>query len=422
VREAENRAEFVRRAKDEAGVHIAVISGAEEARLIRLGALQAVAAYEQRHLLVDIGGGSTEFVVGEGDEVLGARSLKLGAIRLTERFQLDGPVKRKTVEEARQFIRSYLAPVTRMVTFLGYEVAIGSSGTIVNLVEMARGAPLRQVSGATIDRPALAQLVDALVACESVEDRMAIPGLDPRRADIILGGALVLEQAFDALGITEMVASDFALREGVLLDALRRRDKTSIGHLRDLRYESVMHVAALVPSELEHAERSTELALRLFEQTNDAHGLESSNEELLEAAGLMANVGLLVSHDRHHLHSYYVIRNAEALTGFTDEEVELMAQVARYHRKSAPKPTHAEFASLTDDAQHVVRVLAGLLRVGIALDRTRSGTVRDVEVALTKRQLRITPVGDGDMSLECYTADARKGLLEEALDLEVVIG
>jgi len=114
VREADNRREFVRRAWDEAGVRVAVISGAEEARLIRLGALQTVPAYEQRHLLIDIGGGSTEFIIGERDEVLGARSLKLGAIRLTERFGLEGAVKRKTLEECRQFIRSYLAPVIRM--------------------------------------------------------------------------------------------------------------------------------------------------------------------------------------------------------------------------------------------------------------------------------------------------------------------
>jgi exopolyphosphatase/guanosine-5'-triphosphate,3'-diphosphate pyrophosphatase len=425
VREAENRSEFVRRARDEAGVRVAVISGAEEARLIRLGALQAVPAYEQRHLVIDIGGGSTEFIIGEGDEVLGARSLKLGAIRLTERFGLAGPVKRKALDECRQFIRSYLTPVSRMARSLSFDVAIGSSGTIVNLAEMARAArgdaPARQVSGATIDSDGLAGVIEVLAACESVEERTAIPGLDPKRADIVLGGALVLEQAFAALGIEEMVVSDFALREGVLLDALRRRDNTSIGHLRDLRYESVMHVAALAPDEADHAQRSTELALRVFEQTSAIHGLDASYEEVLEAAGYLANVGLLVSHDRHHLHSYYVIRNSDALAGFTDEEIELIAQVARYHRKSAPKPTHSEFAALPADAQHVVRVLAGILRIGVALDRTRTGAVRDVNVRTSKREIAIELDGDGDLSLERYTAEARKTLLEEALGVEVTI-
>ena len=425
VREAENRNEFVRRAMAEAGVHVAVVSGAEEARLIRLGALQAVPAYEQRHLVVDIGGGSTEFIIGEGDEVLGARSLKLGAIRLTERFGLHGPVKRKALDECRQFIRSYLAPVARMVRTHGFEIAIGSSGTIVNLAEMVRAArgdpPLRQVSGATIDGKGLAEIIDTLAACESMDDRLAVPGLDPKRADIVLGGALVLEQAFFVLGIDEMVVSDYALREGVLLDAVRRRDKTSIGHLRDLRYESVMHVAALTPGEADHAEHSTELALRLFEQTRDLHGLDPAYEELLEAAGFLANVGLIVSHDRHHLHSYYVIRNSDALAGFTDEEVELIAQVARYHRKSAPKATHADFAALPPDMQQVIRVLAGILRIGVALDRTRTGVVRDVTVTQDKRLLAITVHGDGDTTLEKYTAEARKGLFEESLGVEVVI-
>jgi exopolyphosphatase/guanosine-5'-triphosphate,3'-diphosphate pyrophosphatase len=425
VREAENRGEFVRRAYDEAGVRVAVISGAEEARLIRLGALQAVPAYDQRHLVIDIGGGSTEFIVGEGDEVLASRSLKLGAIRLTERFGLDAAVKRKTLEECRQFIRSYLVSVARTVQALGFEVVIGSSGTIVNLAEMARAArgdaPLKQVSGATLDAEGVAQVIELLAACESIEDRTAIPGIDPKRADIVLGGALVLEQAFAMFGIHEMVVSDFALREGVLLDTLRRRDKTSIGHLRELRYESVMHLAALVPGERDHAEHSTELALRLFEQTTDLHGLDPAYEELLEAAGFLANVGLFVSHDRHHLHSYYVIRNSDVLTGFTDEEIELIAQVARYHRKSAPKPTHPEFAALSEDAQHVVRVLAGLLRIGVALDRTRTAVVGDVTARAKKNELVIELHGDGDTSLERYTADARKALLEDALGVEVTI-
>jgi exopolyphosphatase/guanosine-5'-triphosphate,3'-diphosphate pyrophosphatase len=231
----------------------------------------------------------------------------------------------------------------------------------------------------------------------------------------------VLEQAFAFLGIDEIVVSDFALREGVLLDALHRRDKTSIGHLRDLRYESVMHLAALVPAESEHAEHSTELALQLFEQTSALHGLDASYEEVLEAAGYLANVGLLVSHDRHHLHSYYVIRNSDALAGFTDEEIELIAQVARYHRKSAPKPTHTAFAALPEETQRVVRVLAGILRIGVALDRTRTAVVRGLTVRANKHRLTIELGGSGDLSLERYTAEARKGLLQEALGVEVVI-
>src|SRR5205085_11310544 len=179
------------------------------------------------------------------------------------------------------------------------------------------------------------------------------------------------------------------------------------------------HVAALTPGEADQAEHSTELALRLFEQTRELHGLDPAYEELLEAAGFLANVGLLVSHDRHHLHSYYVIRNSDALSGFTDEEVELIALVARYHRKSAPKAAHRDFAALSTDQQRIVRVLAGILRIGVALDRTRTASVRDVGVDVAADRLTIRVDAERDVALERYTADARKGLLEHALGVEV---
>ncbi|MGQ0618002.1 MAG: Ppx/GppA phosphatase family protein [Acidimicrobiia bacterium] len=424
VREADNRDEFLRRAEAEAGVRVEIISGPEEARLIRLGVLQAVPVYDQRHLVIDIGGGSTEFVVGEGSELLLARSLKLGAIRLTERFGLAEGARRKAVLECRRYVRTFLSPLKRSVLALGFDVAVGSSGTIVNLAAMARAvageAPLQLTSGATLSAEGLAVVVEQLTAARTLARRSEVPGLESKRADIILGGALILEQAFAELGITEMVISDSALREGVLLDRLRRRDRTSIGHLRDLRFESVAHLAAVTPEEGEHAALATDLAIRLFEATRDRHGMGEEFEELLEAAGLLANVGLFISHDKHHLHSYYIIRNSELLTGFTDHEVELIAQVARYHRKSAPKSRHEAFARLDADDQRTVRLLAGCLRVGIALDRTRSSAVKSMTVRGDDHGFTVTiDSGGSDAELELYTAESRKGLLEDALGVPV---
>jgi exopolyphosphatase/guanosine-5'-triphosphate,3'-diphosphate pyrophosphatase len=421
VREAENRQEFLTRAREDAGVSVEVISGVEEARLIRLGALQAVPAYDRRSLVIDIGGGSTEFALGTGSHLSEARSLKLGAIRLTERFLAKEPVKAKALDECRRYVRSFLAPVRRMVAdHGGFEVCIGSSGTIVNLVEIANarrgGSPLKQVSNATMSAEELADVMAELVRHPTAEERARIPGLDPKRADIILGGAVILEQAVAVLGIDELVASDSALREGVLLDVLARRQRSSLGHLRDLREESVLHLAALTPGELGHSERVADLAAQLFEATAHLHGLDPAYEELLEAAGLLCNVGLAISHDRHHLHSYYVIRNSDLLTGFTDHEVELMALVARYHRKSPPRSRHAEFSRLDADDQRAVRVLAGLLRIAVGLDRTRQGVVGAVRAAEHDGSLRIeVDTGGADAELELYSATARKDLLEEAL-------
>lgn len=428
VREATNRQEFLTRAADEAGVSIEVVSGIEEARLIHLGVLQAVPVFDRQALLMDIGGGSTEFVLGLGSEVLEARSLKLGAIRLTERFLAKEPVKRKALEEARRFVRSYLSPVARMVADRGgFEVAVGSSGTILNVAEMVRAragdAPARSRSNLSFTAGDLAGIVEELASHPTAEERRtAVAGLDPKRADIILGGIVILEQAFATLGIDEMVVSDFALREGILLDVLRRRNATSLGHLRDLRYESVLHLAALTPGEKAHSERVAELACELFEGTRDQHGIGGEYEELLEAAGLLCNVGLAISHDRHHLHSYYVIRNTDVLTGFTDRELELIALIARYHRKSAPKARHPEFAQLAEDDQHRIRVLAGLLRIAVGLDRTRDGVVQSVAVEPgdTRRSMRIVAeVAGDDAELELYSAESRKELLEEALGLTI---
>lgn len=423
VREAVNRDDFLRRAQDEAGVRVDVITGLEEARLIHLGVLQSVPVFDERVLVIDIGGGSTEFVVGLRGEVLDARSLKLGAIRLTERFLAAEPVKRRMVDEARAWVRAALAPVARMVRAAGgFEVAVGSSGTILNVAEMvhaAAGTAVRKLGGASFTAAQLDALVEELASRGRVDDRLDVPGLDPKRADIVLGGVVVLEQAFAVLGIESMTVSDSALREGVLLDVLRRRQASSLGHLRDLRYESVVHLASLMPGEREHGERVAELAVQLFEQTRDLHGLDPAYEELLEAAALLCNVGLVVSHERHHLHSYYVIRNTDLLAGFTDHEVELIAIVARYHRKSAPKGRHPEFARLPDDEQRVVRILAGLLRVAVGLDRRRDGAVRGVRVECSDGRIRVLAEAGADADVELYSARIRSDLLADALGVEV---
>ena len=188
-----------------------------------------------------------------------------------------------------------------------------------------------------------------------------------------------------------------------------------------MRRESVLHVARMFLDDLSRATRTAELAADIWEQTESVHELPPQTLELLEAAALLHNVGLFVSHSAHHRHSYYLIRNCEHLTGFTDREIELIALAARYHRKSLPKSKHAEFAALGSNDQQLVRVMAGILRVAIALDRTAAAVVESVSVQREGCRLTahvgIAPGTDG--SLELYTAEQRKELLEEALDSRI---
>ena len=361
-------------------MHVNVISGVEEARLIHLGVLQAVPVFDKRLLLCDIGGGSTELLVGERGEVLASRSLKLGAIRLTRRF-FDGRLTHPgALDACRRHVRSTIAPFAREVRRLGVEVAVGSSGTIANLAEMAAlrstGARPRSVSNLVLTADQLDAVVKELVAAPDAKARAELPGLDAGRADIILAGAVILEQVVHELDLPELIVSDYALREGVLLDTWRRRHGGSLHHLSDLRRQSVLDLGELMDEDPPHSAQVARLALELFDATRDRHGLGDDAREILEAAALLCNVGMFLSHAQHHKHSYYVIRGTDRLAGFNDDEVERIALVARYHRKSEPKSRHPEWAALPDDTKREVGVLAGLLRVATGLDRNHAGRVQ----------------------------------------------
>ena len=435
VREADNRSEFTERARIEAGVDIEVVSGVEEARLIHLGVLAAVPLLDQRHLLIDIGGGSTEFIIGDGSEPLLLRSLKLGSIRLTDRFFPDGRARKRAVRECRNYIRSFLGHLPAEIAALGFETVVGSSGTITALARMCairRGDRDSRTGRLSFTAKELRSLTGDLTDASTPARRLGIEGLEERRADIIVGGALLLAETFKLLGIKRMEVSDYALREGILFEQLRRAAAPGLDpfhRLEDLRRSGVMYVANSYHEDLGHAEHITDLALELFDGLHPLHGLDDEDRELFEAASLLHNVGIFISHSAHHRHSYYIIRNSEHLTGFTEREIEIIAQVARYHRKSAPKSKHPEFASLNSADKDRVRWMAAMLRVAIGLDRSNRQVVTRVRVggddasATQSGELRLVArvSPDVDTSVELFTAQNRSELLAAITGHSVVI-
>ena len=426
VREAKNADVFLTRARREAKVDIEVISGLEESRLIYLGVLQAVPLFDQRLILVDIGGGSTEVLVGERGETLAARSFKLGAVRLTDRFFPGGTISKESVRDCRSFARSILATFEREVEDFGFDVAVASSGTAETIARMIHAArddtPLHTFNRFEFTVNELQSVIDPLLKKKTSDDRRGTPGLDPARADIIVAGTLVLEAVADIFGIKVFVYSEAALREGVLLDTIARLQGGALHHLRDVSRRSIRALAERCDDDLTHSAHVAALALQLFDSTQPQHGLPTEAREYLEAGALLANVGLVISHSKHHLHSYYVIRNSE-LTGLTDAEIEIIAQIARYHRKSAPKASHAEFGRLSPEDQRLVKTLAGILRVAIGLDRSHDGRVRSVMAQMRNDRLVVEAVAKRgkEISLELYTANERSDLLEEVLGKRVGI-
>lgn len=420
VREAENAQEFIGRARDEAGIEVEVISGVEEGRLIHLGVLQALPIFDQRTLLVDVGGGSTEILVVHQGRELAVRSFKLGAVRLTDRFFPGTSLHPAAVDACRSYIRSALAVFRREVASLGFEGAAASSGTAESVARMVHAArdntSPRTFNSFRWTAKEHATVVDRLVRARSLAARREIAGLDASRADIILAGALILEGVLSSFGARGYTFSDYALREGALLDAIQRRrserEGSDLHHLRDVARRSVRQLADRCDDDPHHSAHVAMLAGEIFDQTRSVHGLGPEHRDYLEAAALLANVGLVISHSKHHLHSYYVIRNSE-LVGFTDREIELIALVARYHRKSEPKASHVDYGVLPSHDQRVVRILAGILRVAIGLDRSHDGRVQHVRVSTTPKRLDVELEGHSglDLSLELYAAGERSGLL-----------
>lgn len=426
VREADNAETFIQRALTDAGITVEVISGLEEARLIHSAILRALPLSDTTSLLVDIGGGSTEVVVFSSHVEQFARSFKLGSVRLTHRFFSAPSLSRSDTAQARKFTASALEPVRKEIRRLSPEKFIVTSGTGETLARMClmlakNEAPL-SMNGASFTRTQLSQVTQMIADATTIAERSSLPGIDPSRADIILAGAVILEELAIALDIKEFTYCDHALREGLLINELQKVMPGAADDARHVALASASKLARRCDDDFQHAHTVSRLACALFDELGQHFELDVQDRLYLEVASLLANVGITVSHAKHHLHSYYIIRHAELL-GLTDHEIEIIAQVARYHRKSEPKIQHEPFAALSEDDQLRVRLLASLLRVAIGLDRTHDGRVESVTVDVDKKNISVSlhAPADIDLDLNVYATNERISLLEEVFQHKVLV-
>lgn len=430
VREADNADDFVGRVEAEAGISVEVITGAEEARLIWLGVRQALVLGDETTLVIDIGGGSTEFAVSSGDELHLAQSLKLGAVRLTDAFRLGDNPDGEAIRDLRAHIRSKLAGLVHDIAAIGFERVVLSSGTcetVARMVASRRGESVPTVMNgfafSTVDVVAVRK---EILACANGRERAALSGMDPKRADIIVAGVVLLDEILKALDVDTVRYCEYALREGLLADTISH-EMGDDHHRLDAGMQSVMRLAGRCSVDLQHNGHVAWLASRIFRDLSRFYDIDPALERLLNAAAYLSNAGNAVSYSRHHQHSYYIIRNADLL-GFTDHEIELIALTARYHRKSLPKDSHPEFVRLSTDDRFSVEVLAGILRIATGLDRSHDQCTTDVSVKLSRRktgdEVVITAMQtcrDEAGELNLYTASKGKELLERVLGDSVSI-
>jgi len=421
VREARNGAAFVRQLRRETGIPVRIISGPDEARLIFRAARHALGLDGGPHLLIDVGGGSVELVLVRDGRALWMRSLPLGVARLTERFFPDDPPKAGQIRQLEKHLRRELGDVLSRVHRAGTLRAIGTSGTVSALVAMAcaaRGDDVARLHGARARTAEIARLRQRILGASAAR-RAELPGIDTKRVDLMPAAVVLLDFLLGQGRIPELTACTWALREGLLLDLAGLR--SGPGDAASVRRRSVEALAERFAGPNAHGRQVARLALALFDATADELRLPPSAREPLEYAALLHDIGHAVDHGRHHRHSAYLIRTGELL-GFEPLDIEMLALVARGHRKQPPGPSDPDVQALPPSLRRRVRSLAALLRVADALDRTQFSVVRTVCTSHRAGRLLIeVDSGRDNAELELWAAQRRVDLLARLLDRPVLL-
>jgi exopolyphosphatase/guanosine-5'-triphosphate,3'-diphosphate pyrophosphatase len=435
TREAPNGQDFIKRVDAELGLFVNLISGQEEARRIYLGVLSGMEFNNHPHIIIDIGGGSTELILGDSHEPRTLSSTKVGAVRLTAEFITTDPISSSEFQYLQAYIRGMLErPVEEVRVHIqpGEQPRlVGTSGTIETLATIHAKEKLGMVpnplNGYQLSRRDIREIVKRLAAMNYAE-RAAIPGMSDRRSEIIVAGALILLEAMTLLGIESLMIGERALREGVIVDWM-----LSHGLIEDrlrfqgsVRERSVLKIAQKYQVNLEYSQRVATFALSLFDQTTgQLHNWDTDTRELLWAAAILHNCGVYVSHSAHHKHSYYLIRNGELL-GFAESEIEVIANLARYHRQSIPKKKHSNYSNLPSKKhRQLVSQLSAILRLAVALDRRQIGAIEQVRCEFhpdtQELHLRLQPSHPGDdCALELWSLDYKKGVFEEEFGVRLL--
>jgi exopolyphosphatase/guanosine-5'-triphosphate,3'-diphosphate pyrophosphatase len=422
TREASNRLDFLERLRDEAGLEVHAISGKEEARLVYLGVLSRVDLGDRTALAIDIGGGSTEVIVGTAQGDLFMDSLNLGALRLSDELFAPGDsgvVSGAARGELQRRVELSSAHAAQELRRFRIDVAYGTSGTIRNLAAAAArvfhdATPGREQP---LSRADLRKLLPMLSAMTS-EERARVPGINPERADIIVAGAVILESIMTAAGVKEIVAlADCGVREGLLVDYLQRTGNTGLVQGMSVRERSVLQLARATKFDEVHARRVQALALGLFDSSREAglHALGDRDRELLAHAALLHDIGAFISYRDHHLHSAYLAGNADLL-GFDQDEVEIVAAVIRFHRKTMPTERHRSLAGMRRRDRESVPLLSLLLRLAEGMDRSRSACVTAARLGIEEPDGVLLEVETaGDCHLELWAVERQRDAVRRAL-------
>lgn len=427
IRSAANGADFVRKVFSETGISIQIINGNEEAAYIYQGVRFGLTLpVEEDVLMVDIGGGSVEFIVGNRLNAKLLRSVNIGASRLMQQIRPSDPITPEEVKRTEAYLSEKLGPLLEELREFQIQTLVGSSGTFDTLGAIAaseadEARPLSGINGYTFDQRRLKKVYKRIVAGNRAQ-RLAMPGMEPYRVDLIVMGSILVNFIVERLSLSRVTVSAYSLKEGMLA-AYIDKQLNRPHHSRDeagQREKAVRALAEKFNYAKDHIDLVAKLALKLFDATQNVHGYGADERELLHYAALLHDIGHFINRSGHHKHSQYIIQNS-ALPGFSTDELLTIANIARYHRKSLPSPEHLHFNLLFKEHKERVKKLAGILRLAVNLDRGYRGVVKDVELAVNARQFTLAVHAADNAELEIEAARAAAELFEVAFDVKLFI-
>lgn len=435
IREAENRDEFLNYVKENLGIEIKIVSGYEEARLIYLGVLQGLNVYDKKILLIDIGGGSTELLIGRRGKILYAASFKLGAVRLTQKFFNGGKsFSHKNKSDCEKYINEVIADNFKLIKQIGFDQVVGTSGEIqtiarlLYLKEKEKGE-YKNFHNVDFNINQFNKVAEKILQAETIDELTSIPNLDDKRAEIVVAGTLILKVILKKLKIEKMTVSAFALREGIIIDAVEKFYRKELSTLTEIsiederknRLKSVIELAKSYNVDLNHAQQVSKISLTIFDELRDIHKLGDQARELLHYAAILHDIGYYISPVKHHKHSYFIIKNSE-LIGFNEKEINMIANIARYHRKALPKEKHKNLKDFDDDEIRKISILAGILRLSDGLEKTHNALINDIKFIPDKNGksfIMVLRYLTHPPESELWASERRKKVLENLLNIKI---
>lgn len=423
VREAENSADFVNEVEKKTGVRVEVLSAVEEARLIGIAAYQNLGQKKGSLLNIDIGGGSTELSFMKEGLPENLFSMKLGAVSLTEKFLFSNPIKEKELKSLREEISMALERPTRDLKKNKWQISTGTSGTILNLASLLNFQTSHEVNKlASISFKRLVGL-NQMLSRLTLEQRGKLPDISLSRAEVIVAGGQILEGVMKALKIQTLEPCNFALREGVIIDYLREIESESlppVPDVEDTNLRGVFAVGRRFGYEERHALQVAFLAEKMFDALALAYKMNRHWRTLLSAAALLHDVGFHISHESHHKHTFYLIKNSE-LTGFSETEKLIIANIARYHRGNIPRDKHQDFMMLSEKDREAVWKLGSILRIAESLDRSYENKVKDLRLTGNKQSLVFEITANGSFESELNSFEKKIDMFEQTFNRKVSV-